>query len=239
MNARSNPAANNHAEHFEKLGRERDALLQTASGTDCQRENSVQRLEQLRATQKKLSDEMHTTQGNLGVIHREYAMWKNEKGRLQNVLETERVQLEQCSEESKALQVDQSKHKREFCKAMEALNTELNDLLMQQEDIRMQKMISVESVPALLEYFRKKELTQSQDSEEAKASLLDCLQMAVDTLKTATVRYLNQGVIKNELEDSVQMLRARALVTSDKDDSQKVCTTAESPERLPNTLFEP
>jgi hypothetical protein len=237
MSARSNTliGTSSNVEHFEQLSRERDALLQSAKQADREREHALARLQELRATQKMLSNHVHVAQETLGVVHRENTMWKNEQARLQQVFQQERKEIQQCVDEGNELRAGETQRKRDFCKKTETLNDELGDLLMQQEDIRSQKMITVESVPVLLEYFQ----TITVESEDrngcdtqAGAQALADLQAAISDLTNATGSFRDEMSRKKRLEALVQQLRARALqqMSSSKDGAPqqvRVWTTIE------------
>jgi hypothetical protein len=79
----------------------------------------------------------------LGVVHRELTMYKNEQARLQQVMHHERAEIQQCVDEGNELREGKPRQAR-LLQSMGALNKDLADLLMQQ-DIRLQKMVSVES----------------------------------------------------------------------------------------------
>jgi hypothetical protein len=124
-------------------------------------------------------------------------------------------------DEGNELRAGETQRKRDFCKSMETLNKDLADLLMQQEDIRLQKMIAVESAPALLSYFLTKSENRDDSDEQAGAQALADLHAAVNDLTNATSNFQDAMSQKKRLEEMVQQLRARALQeTSSKDGEQ-------------------
>jgi chromosome segregation ATPase len=216
MSARSTTLVGTNVEHFEQLSRERDALLQTSKQADRDREHALARLQELRASQKKLSHQVHVANETLGVVHRELTMYKNEQARLEQVMQQERAEIQQCVDEGNELRAGESQRKRDFCKSMDTLNKNLADLLMQQEDIRLQKMIAVESAPVLLSYFLAK--TSAVESEnrddfdkEAGVQALANLHAAISDLANATDNFQDEMSRKKGLEEMVQQLRSRAL----------------------------
>jgi chromosome segregation ATPase len=216
MSARSTTLVGTNVEHFEQLSRERDALLQTSKQADRDREHALARLQELRASQKKLSHQVHVANETLGVVHRELTMYKNEQARLEQVMQQERAEIQQCVDEGNELRAGESQRKRDFCKSMDTLNKNLADLLMQQEDIRLQKMIAVESAPVLLSYFLAK--TSAAESEnrddfdkEAGVQALANLHAAISDLANATDNFQDEMSRKKGLEEMVQQLRSRAL----------------------------
>jgi hypothetical protein len=216
MSARSTTHVGTSVEHFEQLNRERDALIQTSKQADRDREHALARLQELRASQKMLSNQVHVANDTLGVVHRELTMWKNEKARLQQVMQHERAEIQQCVDEGNELRAGETQRKRDFCRSMETLNNDLADLLMQQEDIRLQKMIAVESVAALLSYFLIKATgavseDRNDGGAQAGAQAMAVLHAAVSDLTNATGNFQDEMSRKKRLEEMVQQLRSRAL----------------------------
>ncbi len=99
MSARSTTLVGTNVEHFEQLSRERDALLQTSKQADRDREHALARLQELRASQKKLSNQVHVANETLCVVHRELTMYKNEQASLEQVMQQERAEIQQCGDE--------------------------------------------------------------------------------------------------------------------------------------------
>jgi hypothetical protein len=163
-----------------------------------------------------LSIRVHVANETLGVVHRELTMYKNEQARLQQVMHHERAEIQQCVDEGNELRAGETQRKRDFCKSMETLNKDLADLLMQQEDIRLQKMISVESAPVLLSYFLAK--TTAVESEkrddlfdkQAGAQALGDLHAAISDLANATDNP-GRSVSSERARRMIQQLRSRAL----------------------------
>jgi hypothetical protein len=51
---------------------------------------------------------------DLGVVHRELTMYKNEQARLQQVMHHERAEIQQCVDEGNELRAGETQRKRDF-----------------------------------------------------------------------------------------------------------------------------
>ena len=159
----------NVAEQLSALARDEDAFRKGAANADRERTLMEARLRELRAQQKELSKETTKAADAVGAYEKERGMLLQKKQRLQQQLKVERGELEQCAEESKQLATKDNAAKTKFCKTMEELNDELSDLLMQQEELRVQKMIGCpDTIAALTEHL---EAQPETDPAEQKKSL--------------------------------------------------------------------
>jgi hypothetical protein len=200
MSARSTSlVGTTNVEHLEQLSREGDALLQTSKQADRDREHALARPQKLSATLKMLSKELHVANETLRVLDRKgKALNKNEDARLQQGMHQERAEIQQCVDEGKGLRAGESQHKRDFCKRMETLNKELADLLMQREEMRLQKMIAVESAPVLLSHSLAK--TTAVESENRDDFDKEVAAQANADIHAAIIDFDN-------LEDEIQQVR--------------------------------
>ena len=203
---------------FNAILQETETSKKETDEANRERARVEQHLQQLRQKQKELSNQSRIAQEAMGGFHRERAMLLNEQARLQKVLKDERQALEQCCAENDKLASEDTARKEAYCKAMSDANQELSDLLLKQEELRLQKLITVETVPALVATFAH---SSPESMEDGGLKLED----AIEALKKATDDYRETLEEEKRLQMQVKGLRARALEkSSSKDSSQQVST---------------
>jgi len=198
----------NAVSQFEAWSNEEKSFHRAAANADRERSRGEERLQQLREQQKALSHAMREASDALGLFHREGVLLKQQKEQNQKQLQEERVMLEQCAAETEQLVTQDETNKKEFCKEMEALNEELSDLLMQQEDFRLQKMVSIESVQALRDAIEQQPTASPESNND---SVIAELEGAMELFKAAAVKHEAGVKERQAVEASVEALRARVL----------------------------
>lgn len=149
---------------FQAWANEKNAFLKSAEAADKERSKLEKAIVSLRAEQRKVSDEIHATQDALGSVNRVRDMLLKERARLEKVLAEELAELEECAKETNEFCTEEAQNKEDFCNLMDKMNQELGDILIQQEDFRLQQMISIESASLILQHF---EHRPSPDSKNA------------------------------------------------------------------------
>jgi len=211
---------------FHAILQETQTFQKETDQANRERARVEQHLQQLRQKQKELADQSRVAQEAMGSFHRERAMLLNEQARLRKVLKDERVALEQCCADNDKLASEDTARKEAYCKAMIDASQELSGLLLKQEEHRLQNLITVETVPALLSAFQQ----TSPESSVGNDSLSSKLEEAIEALKKATDDYNTTVEDEKCLQKQVKDLRARALEkTFNKDSNQRVSTLGEPP----------
>lgn len=193
------------ASQFQAWAHERDVFRQAAEQANQERVKLETEVQQLRQQQRSIGQEIHVTSDRLGRVHRERELLGHEQARLQGTLEKERAELEKCSKETENfVQTDFAK-KKDFCRAMQALNTELADLLMKKEDFRLQQLLSTDTAPLLLEHYQKASPDSKDESKEGE------IEVAITILKEETIKYDETLTKHKRLHDSLTTLREQAV----------------------------
>lgn len=191
----------NIAVQLSALSREEDDFRKATAKADRERTMIEARLRELRGQQKDLSSETRAASDAVGVYQKERGMLLQQKERLQQQLKLERGELEQCAQETQQLITQDTAAKKKFCETTEDLNDELSDLLMQQEEIRVQKMIgSPDTIADLTEHLEAK---PEADPEEQKKAL--------EALVEANKNHEKALAESKQLASTIKELRARAL----------------------------
>lgn len=169
-------------------------------------------LQTLRERQKQLGTNMRQAQDRSGAFQREGLLLQQEKDRLQQQLKDERVALEALANELHNVIADDNHHKMQYCKEMDSLTEELSDLLMQQEELRLQKFITVESVQDLRAHWIENGAapatpTDSDAQPAHQNTVLSQLDDAIIILQDAHQQYQTSQTQLNQLEKQVQSLR--------------------------------
>ena len=200
----NNPS--NVAKQLSALSREEDAFRQAAAQADRDRLQVEARLRELRTHQKELSQQTRAASDALGAYQKERGLLLQQKERLQQQLQLERGELEQCAEETQQLVAHDTVAKKKFCKEMEELNDELSDLLLQQEELRLQKMIGTPETVAGLRVLLLEE-QQPTPTEDEAAAMTD----ALEALTTANAKFEESLASSKELAVAIETMRGRAL----------------------------
>jgi prophage DNA circulation protein len=136
--------------YFETLTREKTAFEQSARQADADRAIVQSRLQELMTKKEKLFLDSRKLVDIVGQLHNQKVSYSSEKSRLEQVIKAEREALEQCTADTDALVTKERSRQQKFCDNAVALTDELEKLLIQQEDVRLTKLISFETVPLLL-----------------------------------------------------------------------------------------
>lgn len=209
MSLRPNTSiTNNHgaAGQFQQWARDRDAFRNAAADADRQRASLERELEKLRAEQKLAAERIQQASMEVGCVHRERDMLLKERDRLQKELINGRNELEQCAAKIDAFRADESNKKQEFCRQMKDLNDELGGLLVKQEDFRLQQLLSVETLPLVLEQCKSNDASPASNDGTAEA-----LQEALRLLMEKTQAYKEQIIKYQRLQTVHTEYRSRAL----------------------------
>jgi chromosome segregation ATPase len=168
-------------------------------------------LRALQERQKQLGTNMRHAQDRSGAFQREGLLLQQEKERLQQQLKDERMALEALANELHTVIANDNHHKSQFCKEMETLNQELSDLLMQQEELRLQKFVTVPSVQELRAYFIENDTTPRNEADADTTASdnpnLSQLDESIVILQEAHQQYQTSQTQLEQLEKQVQSLR--------------------------------
>jgi len=202
--------ASNIQKHMNAVQQEEQGFRKATAKADSERSTIEARLCELRGQQKELSKETRVASDAMGNFQKQRVHLSQQKERLQQQLKLERGELERCAKETKHLQEIEKKAKKIFCKQMEELNDELSDLLMQQEELRVQKMIGApDSVKALNGLLAQKPETNT-----------DAQKKMLETLVTAYKNYEKAFSESKALASTIKSLRARALAEAQRNGQQ-------------------
>jgi hypothetical protein len=202
---------------FETLNREKANLERATRLADQTRAAAETRLSDIRLQKKQLEEEFRDLSTQVGTLHRTSAMHQQERLRLQTVLRDERGLLEETvGAFNDVLRLDRER-KRAFCKKMAACNDDLGEILMQQEDLRLVRLISIETLPrlqaAILQYQQTTSMmTDDNDNDDKENPSLMC-EEDEEKLKEATDAVYHWHDRKKQLRATVETLRERALQT--------------------------
>jgi hypothetical protein len=204
----------NAVSQFETWSREESSFRAATINADRERKRIEESLFQLRTQQKKLSTDARKSSDLLGRLHRDCGLLEQERERLLRQLKEERTLLEHCTQDAEELQFQETSAKTAFYKQIDSENTELTDLLLQQEDFYLQSILGNETVSALQEYI-------------ANEFFSDCKFM--DTLKAwSAIANSNENVVKEieGIKKSIEIMRARSLEV-EVQENNGVCDSSE------------
>ena len=191
----------NIADQLNALTREEDDFRKAAAQADRERAAMEARIRDLRAEQKELSQNTRAASDALGVYQKERGMLLQHKERLQQQLKLERGELEQCVADTKRLVAQCTAAKKKFCNEIEELNDEISDLILQQEELRVQKMLGTsDTVAALTKHL---ELEPEGDPRLQKKAL--------DSLAATYIKYETALKESKQLSSIIKTLRSRAV----------------------------
>lgn len=212
----------NAVSQFAAWAREETAWRAAAAEADGARVRAAERLRLLRLRQQQLSRDARESSDALGRYHRQRDLLRREKDRLARQLRDERVLLQQCAAESEQLAARETAAKNDFCNEAEALNEELSALLAQQEDRRLQKLFSAESLAALRAHVLVTTTTAAKhdtpppphhthNTNDDGGGGVAKLVAAVDAWVAADVGYQDARKEGETMQNAIGALRARAL----------------------------
>jgi len=205
------PHQSTAATQFQQWTEERDAFVREAEDADKTRKELEDDLKSTREEQKRIGIEIQTKSSALGGVHREREMLQREVSRLRRVMGEERVALETCAKDAEAAANRDRKRKEEYLKAATELEDELCDLLLKREDARLRSMISVSTVPILIEYY--KGVGPNADSPlpgEEGSKLVAELEEAAGLLTEKTDAYRAVRTRRDSLRATLRDCRSRA-----------------------------
>ena len=192
---------NGIASHFEALAHEQSKLEQNTQKTDSDRIRLEETIVQLRAQQKELSVKLRECQDSLGRYDRERSMLLQQKRRLEETLAKEHEILVQCASELDNLIAMEIQQKQKFCHDMRDLNQELSNLLMHQESIRMEKLVTGDTVGMLLQHY-KVEIMSSPDSADRES-----LQSMVELEEIVDEFQKSESIIKEVVQTQQDLVK--------------------------------
>lgn len=190
--------------HFEALTREKDAFDQATMQADRERSRIQARLQELGMRKEHFELESRKLSDAVGQFDNRKKDYTNEKARLKQVIQQERIALEQCAKQTEDALAQERARKRIFCQEMTSRNDELSRLLLQREDMRLSELIHVQTVAKIQAQQNTNECrTPTTNKEE--------LEGAIEKLSDATNRAKSVLAEKKMLEGKVQELRRLAL----------------------------
>jgi chromosome segregation ATPase len=211
----------NAVAHFETLTREKASFEQAAKRADAERAAVQSRIQQLRKKKEHLLLASRKLSDTVGQLHQQKTSYTNEKARLQAVMRQERAALEECAAKAEALATQERSRTAAFCDEMSACNDELGQLLLQQEDGRLKKLLLVETLPGLETMLLQQKQHQHGENNSPNAaasnddapppSLGEDWNDAAAQLREATHKYKCVESVTKILQGKVQKLRQAAL----------------------------
>jgi chromosome segregation ATPase len=153
MFPKQNPSfvqANSVQSQFTALTNDRDKFRREKEAAERDHQRAQHRLQQLKAEQVDLMNEIRKAQEELGDLTRKQTMLKQEQARLDRVVECERKALENCAFHTKNLVKKEQGLTKKYCIEMGMLNDETADLFHRQVNKKMQAFLSVESIEAVV-----------------------------------------------------------------------------------------
>lgn len=137
---------------FETWSREETTFRAASTNVDRERKSIEESLIQLRLEHKQLSSDTRESADLLGRFHRDSGLLEQEKKRLSHQLKEERSMLEQCSHDAEDLLLQAKSAKEAYHQKIALAQTELTELMYQQEASLLSTMISTKTVAALLAF---------------------------------------------------------------------------------------
>jgi myosin heavy subunit len=129
--------------------REERSVREAVVKADRERAFAEQRCYSLHMGQQQLSNETRELSDALGRFHSERGFLVKENERHIQLLNADRSMMEESVHKSEEMSRYETEEKAEFCKEAEALNEELAMLHMHQEDRRLKKLLSNDTISAL------------------------------------------------------------------------------------------
>ena len=203
--------------HFEALNREKAAFDQATKQADQERSRVEARLQELRKRKEQVELESRKLSDAVGQFDNRKKDYTNEKARLQQVIQQERVGLEQCVEQTEATLTQERTHKKLFCQEMTSRNDELARLLLQQEDMRLSALLFVQTIAKIQEKQQNDNETTTEcqttpttnkdDFEGATVKLIDATNhcksfLAKKTMLERKIRELRRLALENAVADA-------------------------------------
>jgi chromosome segregation ATPase len=195
----SAPAAR---KQLETWSAEQHSFKQAAAAADQKRVQTEQRVEQQRKLIQQLSSQLRVMQDAVGSAEQEKHMLLNQKERLQQQLQQERHVLEESSNESKRLQEGEKQRKQAYITDMDQWNQQLSDMLMHQEEARLQSLVTLDSATQLRERYQ-----QSSSPETNIQAATSNFESAVQSLEETTHKYRKSVQEKTSWQQTIEALR--------------------------------
>lgn len=227
--------------HFEHLEREKVSLEKDTNRFNQERTQYELRLKEIRDQIKLTEDQNREMSLAVGTLHRETTLRKGELEHLRSTMQRERKELEEHAHAVDMLLSTEREAKKAFCEEMGEMNTDLGNLLVEQEGLYMVELITEDNMQLLQEHLMKQQAAAmtnkavlEEDGSQIKSNFEEegikdtILIQASDAenfaTETAQVRLLNERLA--ELTSKVEQLREMAIQSSSS--SQKVTTRSDT-----------
>jgi hypothetical protein len=221
--------------HFELLEREKLSLEKDTNQYNQERTQYELCLKEIREKINLTEDQNRELSLAVGTLHREEMLRKTELEHLRSTLQRERKELEEHAKAVDTMLMTEREAKKAFCEEMSEMNTDLGNLLVEQEGLYMVQHISVDHLPVLQEYLMKQQQVAAEmnascidepenaNTSKSRVEMKDMILIPESDAKnfeteSAQVRTLNERL--HELTNQVAKLRELALQSSS--NSQKV-----------------
>jgi hypothetical protein len=221
--------------HFELLEGEKLSLEKDTNQFNQERTQYEHRLKEIREQIKLTEDQNRELSLAMGTLHREEMLRKTELEHLRSTMQRERKELEEHANAVDTMLMREREAKKAFCEKLAELNTDLGNLLIEQEGLYMVQHISVGHLPVLQEYLMKQlqvatEMNTSSSEETENRNIFKSSEVMKDTIlipesdaknletESTRVRVLNERFHK--VTNQVAKLREMAVQSSS--NSQKV-----------------
>lgn len=220
----SNKSKSHLVSQFESWSNEETVYRQNAIRADRDRTILNDKLQQVRVEQKQLSIQLREYQELFGKYRSEHSILVHKVDHLEGVKKDENVLIQQCTNEINELLINETKMKHNFCNEMNELNQELSYLLLQQESLRLQNMITVETIPIIIEQYQKRRCNEhdvtlpsaginSPDSESSEIASVDWfhdqVREPIKSMKSIDSHYKSTLAEWKRLHRMIEMYRDR------------------------------
>ena len=206
------PTMSSAVAHFEQLSREKQTFDRATRQSEQTLQQTNHRLAQLRHTHSQLQQACHALSTKNGQWMRQAAMHQQELQRLAQVQADEQHQLQVCTQQMEAAKAEERIRQSAFSAEMAQRNDALGKILLQLEHERLVQLVSVDTVPQVL-----------QAMPEDDSNLHQQVHVAQQELEQATQACNATWKAHDHWQSVVQDLRRRAMQGESNQHTVRVC----------------
>lgn len=192
---------------FLTLTRDNNALRAASEVAERDRLIVEQQLQELRGMERTLFEDIRKTQGERGSVCGQLKLLKDEKARLQRQIEQEKRASLECTNQAEDSQKLETQTNNNFVIEMKSLNEDMETMLQKHEDIRLMKLVSMDTI----EYLRDKRFKDNKDHHPAPEGFHQAFEEAVAHLKEAITNLNYEKDTQNKIQIKIEELRAKIL----------------------------
>lgn len=204
----------NTADQFNSLNSEKQVWQNQEKKADQQRALIEQRINELRAEKAALQEKIRVTQDMVSRHQSEKTGLKAEFDYYANKKKVEGRELDECAKKVNAGIEDEFNKKREFARHMEDVNGKVAEINAQVKDRKLRSMISVETVPMLVEAMQQQQQQQHDGGSGSAAAAMENLTAAWGDLTAATDDFKDTIKKGESLQKQIKSLRERVVQIS-------------------------